>query len=509
MTIQALFEEPQTVESLEANIRRAETTADIVQTMLGPFGRIKLLVDEIGRTHLAWTGHDVYDNVEFTHPIADIITEVAESQWEQHGDGSTMSVVMTGELLAEASTLLESGIHPTTICEGYLEATSIAQQTMVDHAVSVDSSDTTVIGAVVRSTLSGSGIDDYERLVTTLTDVIAEIAANGHHPTERVHIESAVGPPVERTAVVEGTAIYQKPGHVDMPERVENATVALIDTPFDADSLSRTSNRTVSDFESRQVFHKHKREQIEALARDVVETGADVVMCNGAIEDIAYNYLTAHGVFSLRHTDSNDMNRVAAATGAKRVSDINELGPDTLGSATVVEQDVVGSKDLTIVHTADGASGVTVLSTATTERLSDRVESALWSGVRNASTALEDGVVPGAGSIEMRMAAKVRSHGRSVSGREQLAVEAFANALEVIPRTLARNAGQDTIDSLVRLREAHYGHEMAGVTTPDGEVETVDVSRICEPVLMKEDAVNRAVEAAVQILRTNKLIHLK
>lgn len=506
MTIQPLFKDAKSVESLETNITRAATTADMVRTMFGPFGRIKLLVDGIGRTHLAWTGREVYDEVEFDHPITEMVIDIAESQWSQHGDGSTMAVVLTGELLSNASTLLESGLHPTTIREGYFEAASVARNEINECIVHPTPSDEETIESVIRATLSGSGIDDNERLASMVTDVVLSIAAEGNDPTEYVHIEPTVGRPIEETEVVEGTAIYQKPGHVDMPDRIDNATVALVDTPFDVDSSSSPSSRTVSDFEDRQKFYEHERAEIESLARQVVHSGANVVLCNDAIEDVAYDYLTQHGVFSLRHTDSEDMNRVAAATGAKRVSDLNKLDSSTLGEAQTVEQDIVGSKDLTVVRTTDGTAGVTILPTSTTKRLSDRLENAISSGIKNAESALADGVVCGAGSIEMRMASAVRSQSRSFNGREQFAMESYADALEEIPRLLAINSGRDPIDALVSLREGHQSGSMAGVTTPSGAVESVDVSQVCDPVAVKKDAVGRATEAAVQILRINKLV---
>jgi thermosome len=438
-----------------------------------------------------------------------MIVEVAETQEDETGDGTTTSVVIAGELLAKAEDLLEQDIHATILAQGYRQAAQKAKEILEDVAIDVDEDDREQLEQVAATAMTGKGAENARDLLAELVvDAVLAIKDDEGIDTENIKVEKVVGGSVDESELVEGVIIDKERVHENMPFAVEDANIALLDTAIEVKETEIDAEVNVTDPDQLQQFLDQEEKQLKEMVDTLKAAGADVVFCQKGIDDMAQHYLAKEGILAVRRAKKSDMKRLARATGGTVVSNIDDITAEDLGFAGSVAQKDVGGDERIFVEDVEEAKSVTLILRGGTEHVVDEVERAVEDSLGVVSVTLEDGkVLPGGGAPETQLSLGLRDYADSVGGREQLAVEAFADAIDVIPRTLAENAGLDPIDSLVDLRSKHDGGETAaGLDAYTGD--TIDMAEegVVEPLRVKTQAIESATEAAVMILRIDDVI---
>ena len=491
------------------NITAGKAVAEAVRTTLGPKGMDKMLVDSTGNVVVTNDGVTILKEMEIEHPAANMIVEVAETQEDEVGDGTTSAVVVSGELLSEAEDLLDQDIHATTLAQGYRQAAEEAKEILEGVAIDVDADDTEILEQIAATAMTGKGAENAKDLLADLVvRAVSSVADDGTVDTDNIKVEKIVGSAVENSELVEGVLIDKERVHENMPYLVEDADVAVLDDALEVKETEIDAEVNVTDPDQLQDFLDQEEEQLKEMVDQIVESGADVVFAQDGIDDMAQHYLAEEGVLATRRVKSDDATKLARATGATVVSNVNDIEADDLGFAGSVSQQEVGGSQQILVEDVENAKSVTLLLRGGTEHVVDEIERAIEDSLGVVSVTLEDGkVLPGGGAPETELALQLRQFADSVGGREQLAVEAFADALEVVPRTLAENAGLDPIDSLVDLRSRHDAGEFgAGLDAYTGDVIDMEAEGVVEPLRVKTQAIESATEAAVMILRIDDVI---
>ena len=491
------------------NITAGKAVAESVRTTLGPKGMDKMLVDSTGNVVVTNDGVTILKEMDIEHPAANMIVEVAETQEDETGDGTTTSVVIAGELLAKAEDLLEQDIHATILAQGYRQAAQKAKEILEDVAIDVDESDREYLEQVAATAMTGKGAENARELLAELVvDAVLAVKDDDEIDVDNVKVEKVVGGSVEQSELVEGVIIDKERVHENMPYAVEDANIALLDTAIEVRETEIDAEVNVTDPDQLQQFLDQEEKQLQEMVETLKEAGADVVFCQKGIDDMAQHYLAQEGILAVRRAKKSDMKRLARATGGTVVSNIDDITADDLGFAGNVGQKDVGGDERIFVEDVEEAKSVTLILRGGTEHVVDEIERAIDDSLGVVRTTLVDGqVLPGGGAPEAELALQLRDFADSVGGREQLAVEAFADALEVIPRTLAENAGLDPIDSLVDLRSRHDGGEFgAGLDAYTGDVIDMEAEGVVEPLRVKTQAIESATEAAVMILRIDDVI---
>jgi len=507
-----LSEESQRTQGRDAqsmNISAGKAVAEAVRTTLGPKGMDKMLVDSTGNVVVTNDGVTILKEMDIEHPAANMIVEVAETQEDKVGDGTTTSVVIAGELLGKAEDLLEQDIHATILAQGYRQAATKAKEILNDIAIDVDESDEDVLAEIAATAMTGKGAESArDHLADLVVDSVLAVKDEEGIDTDNVSVDKIVGGAVDQSELIEGVIVDKERVHDGMPYFKEDADIALLDSPIEVKETEIDAEVNVTDPDQLQQFLDQEEKQLEEMVDKLVEVGADVVFCQSGIDDMAQHYLAQEGILAVRRAKKSDMKALSRATGARVVSNIDDLTADDLGFAGSVAQKEIGGNDEIFVEDVEEAKAVTLVLRGGTDHVVDEVERAVEDAMEVVRVTLEDGkVVPGGGAPETELSLGLRDFADSVGGREQLAVEAFADAIDVIPRTLAENAGLDPIDSLVDLRSKHdAGETGSGLDAYTGEIVDMEADGVVEPLRVKTQAIESATEAAVMILRIDDVI---
>ncbi|MHC3438814.1 thermosome subunit alpha [Natrialbaceae archaeon A-gly3] len=502
-------ERTQGKDAQSSNIMAGKAVAESVRTTLGPRGMDKMLVGSSGDVVITNDGATILEEMEIEHPAAQMIVEVAETQEEEVGDGTTTAAVIAGNLLAEAEDLIEQDVHATTIVEGYHEAARIAKEA-IDEVVLEADVDDDLLAEVAESSMTGKGTGGLT--AETLAETVVEAI---HHVTdeavrrEDVAIHTQVGASSSATELVPGIIIDEEPAHGEMPGAVEDADIAVLDVALEVQTGGFDAEYAVDSIDQLDAALDAEEQELRGYAETIAESGADVVFTTDDIDDRVAAALAKEDVLAFEGLGNDDARKLAAATGASRVGALEDLEEADFGHADRIRTENYGDDDLAFVEGGAAAETVTVFVRGGTEHVVDELERTIRDALDVVATALEsDEVVPGAGATEIAIADAIRSGAAGIEGRKQLAVNAFADALDVVPRTLAANAGQDPIDSLVDLRAAHEESGRAGLIT-DGETVTIDdpvEHGVVDPADVKREAVESATEAATMIARIDDVI---
>ncbi|MFT4948025.1 MAG: thermosome [Natronomonas sp.] len=506
-----LSEESQRTSGKDAqsmNITAGTAVAEAVRTTLGPKGMDKMLVDDAGSVVVTNDGVTILDEMDIEHPAANMIVEVAQTQEDEVGDGTTTAVVIAGELLSKAEDLLDQDIHATILAQGYRQAAEHAKGLLEENAIDVDADDDETLEHVAATAMTGKGAESAkDTLAELVVSAVQSVADDEGVDTGNVKVETVVGGSIDESELVEGVIIDKSRVHDNMPHFKEDADIALLDTAVEVPETELDTEVNVTDPDQLQEFIDQEEQQLQEMVDAVADAGADVVFCQKGIDDMAQHYLAQEGILAVRRAKSSDIEALARATGGRVVSSIEDIAAEDLGSAgSVTEKDLAGDEKI-FVEEVDDAKAVTLILRGGTEHVVDEVERAIEDALGVVSATLEDGkVLPGGGSPETLLSLGLRDYADSVGGREQLAIEAFADAIDVIPRTLAENAGLDPIDSLVELRSEHdSGNSTVGLNAYTGDVSDMSEEAV-EPLRVKTQAVESATEAAVMILRIDDVI---
>ncbi|ACV46830.1 MULTISPECIES: thermosome subunit alpha [Halomicrobium] len=491
------------------NITAAQAVAEAVRTTLGPKGMDKMLVDDSGGVVVTNDGVTILDEMDIEHPAANMIVEVAQTQEDEVGDGTTTAVVISGELLSEAEDLIDQDIHASILAQGYRQAAEKAKEILEEQAIEVGPEDTEMLKKVAATAMTGKGAESSKDVLAELVVRAAQsVADDGEVDTDNIQLEVVVGGSTDESELVEGVIIDKERVHDNMPYAVEDANIALLDTAIEVPETELDTEVNVTDPDQLQQFLDQEEEQLKEMVDDLKAAGADVVVTQKGIDDMAQHYLAQEGILAVRRAKKSTIKALSRSTGARIVSNIADVTEDDLGFAgSVAQKDVAGDERI-FVEDVDEAKSVTMILRGGTEHVADEVERAIEDSLGVVAATLEDGkVLPGGGAPETQLALGLRDHADSVGGREQLAVEAFADAIDVVPRTLAENAGLDPIDSLVDLRSKHDGGDnTAGLDAYTGEVVDMTEDGVVEPLRVKTQAIESATEAAVMILRIDDVI---
>jgi thermosome len=492
----------------ESNIAAGKAVAEAVRTTLGPRGMDKMLVDSTGTVVVTNDGATILDQMDIDHPAAQMIVEVAESQAASVGDGTTTAAVLLGELLSRAEDLLEDDLHPTVIVEGYAEAARLADEAIDEQVVGVADADG-LLASVAESSMTGKGTGDTaaRELADLVVEAVERVAEDGID-RDAVHVHPRTGAASSATELVDGVVLEAEPVHDGMPRTVEDASVAILETKLEVRQGGVDAEYTITSVDGLDAALKAEDDELRGYAAALSEAGVDVLVCRKAIDDRVAGHLADAGILAFESVGSSDATDVARVTGAKRLGTLDDIVAADLGHAESVAVEREGDDDLVSVRGGDASRAVTLLARGSTDHVVDELERALNDAVDAVVAARESGIVPGAGATSVAIAAHLRGAAASVEGRKQLAIEAFADAVDALPRTLAENAGADPIDTLVDLRATHDREGRAGVVA-DGRTARVGdplEAGIVDPAAVKREAVDSATEAATMLLRIDDVI---
>jgi len=495
-------------DALSINIAAAKAVASIVKSTLGPRGMDKMLVNPIGDITITNDGATILHDMSIEHPAAKMVVEVAQSLEDSAGDGTTSAVVFTGALLEKAENLIENGVHPTVIIKGFRLAADKAIEICESLALPVGKDNKEMLQKVARTSITGKASEKYNALIAELcVDAVLAIFERGTADLKRVILTKDIGRTIEETEFVEGIVIDKVALEKELPLKIKNANIALIDTPMET---GKTANKaklqihTVSEIES---FLKQEDAALFEIADHIIRTGANAVFCSKGMDDKIAAYLQKRGIYATRRVKSEDMQHLVDATGGRPIRNIKELTKKELGHAGLLEQDRDGDQGKTYLRDCKGAKSVSIVIRGETEHIVDNVERAIDDALRVVKCVVEDGkVVAGGGASEVEVALELRSFASSIGGREQMAIRAFADAIEEIPRTIARNSGLDTINSMVNLRAKHAENKNAGLNVNTGAAEDMLEKGVVDPLRVKVNSIKSGSEAAEMILRIDNML---
>jgi len=494
------------------NIAAAKAVAEAVRSTLGPKGMDKMLVSSMGDITVTNDGVTILQEMDIDNPTAEMIVQVAETQEDEAGDGTTTAVSIAGELLKNAEDLLEQDIHPTAMIKGFHLASERAREEVDNVAYDVDSGDTDLLQQVAETSMTGKGAelekDVLARLVVDAVQAVTVDADDGETivDLEYVNIETQTGRSAGESELLEGAVVDKSPAHEEMPTSVEDADVLLVDEAIEIEDTDADANLQLDSPDQLQTFIDKEEEQLKEKVDAIAEAGADVVFCQKGIDDLAEHFLAKEGILAASRVKKSDLSFLREVTGGDIVSDLDAVGEATLGSASVEYDE---ADELFYVEgLADETHGVTLLLRGSTEHVVDELERGIGDALDVVAQTVSDGrVLAGGGAVEVEVARRVREYADSVSGREQLAVEAFADALELVPRVLAENGGLDSIDTLVDLRAAHDdGDEAAGLDVFTGDVVDTFEAGVVESAHAKQQGISSAAEAANLVLKIDDII---
>ncbi|MCZ7372175.1 MAG: thermosome subunit beta [Candidatus Methanoperedens sp.] len=503
-------------EAQNNNIMAAKAVAAAVRTTLGPKGMDKMLVDSLGDIVITNDGATILKEMDIEHPAAKMIVEVAKTQDDEVGDGTTTAAVLAGEFLKNAEELLEQNVHPTVIANGYRLASIRAKEILKTLATSVTLDNKDLLLKIAITAITGKGAESSKDVFANLAvNAVLSVVntENGKHTVdvEDIKVEKKVGGSVEDSLLIEGMVIDKERVHTNMPKKVKDAKILLLNEALEIKKTEVDAEIQIKSPDQLQLFLDQEEQMIHDMVNKVIDSNANVVFVQKGIDDIAQHYLAKAGVYAARRVKKSDMEKLARATGAKILTSLKEISDSDLGKAGSVEEKKIGDEAMTYVTECHNPRSVSIILRGGTEHVVDEAERALHDALRVVGVAIEDEkLVAGGGSPEIELALQLREYSATLSGREQLAVSKFAEALEVIPRSLAENAGLDPINMIAEMRSQHEkGKKTAGLNVFTGKVVDMMKEGVVEPLRVKTQAITSATEAATMILRIDDVLSSK
>ena len=497
------------------NIAAAKAVADAVRSTLGPKGMDKMLVDSMGDVVITNDGATILKEMDIEHPAAKMIIEVAKTQEQHCYDGTTSAVVLSGELLKRSEDLIEQNVHPTVICEGFRLAAEKAVGCLESHGISTKN-DNAVLMEVAKTSLTGKSAGAVKSFLADIC-VRAVNSVGTIEDGERmvdlsdIKVEKRQGGSIKDSTLVDGIILDKERVHAGMPRSVSGAKIALINSAIEVKKTEVDAKIQITDPSMLASFLEEEENYIRGLVEKIQASGANAIVCQKGIDDLAQHYMSKAGIFAIRRAKKSDMEALSKATGGRVVTNIDDLTFEDLGAAAKVEERKIGESVMTFITGCPEAKSVSVLLRGGTEHVVDEIRRAFDDAVGVVSVAWEDGaVLTGGGSVLAALSRDLRAYAESIGGREQMAIDAFASALEIIPRTLAENAGLDPVTTIIELRKSHAdGKVHSGINVEEGGVMDMFEANVLEPQRVVEQAIQSATETAIMILRIDDVISSK
>jgi len=498
------------------NIMAARAIADAVRSTLGPRGMDKMLVDTMGDVVITNDGVTILKEIDVDHPAAKMLVEVAKTQDEECGDGTTTAVILAGELLKKAVDLIDANVHPTVITHGYRLAASKAMEVLDASAIELNYDDrATLIKIAQTAMMSKSVVGSKELMAKVAVDAVRKVAEkNGKKYTvdmDNIQVVKKTGGSMEDTIAIDGIIVDKEPVHPAMPKRIEKAKIALLDAALEVKKTEVDAKIEITDPNQMQAFLDEEENMLKKMVEKIKTTGVNAVFCQKGVDDLVQHYLAKEKIYAVRRVKKSDIEKLAKATGANVVTKVDELEAADLGFAGLIEVKKIQDDEMTFVTGCKNPKAVSVLIRGGTDHVIAEIERSLDDAMSVVAVAIEEGrMLTGGGSTAEEVAMKLRAYSASVGGREQIAIDAFASAMEVVPTALSENAGLDPIDILIELRKAHKNGKIhAGVNVFTGQVEDMLKLDVLEPFCVGRQAINSATDAAVMILRIDDVIASK
>jgi len=498
------------------NIMAAMAISDAVKSTLGPKGMDKMLVDSMGDVVITNDGAILLKEIDVEHPAAKMIVEVAKSQDEECGDGTTTAVILTGELLKAARGLLDQNIHPTVITSGYKIATDKAIEIINKIALPLKSDDKETLRNLSMTAMASKGASGSKELlanvvVNAVTSVSEKINGKTIVDLDNVQIKKQQGGSIEDTEIINGIILDKERVNTEMPQNVKNAKIVLVNVALEIKKTEVDARIQINDPTQLQSFLDEEETMLRKMVEKIKKSGANVLICQKGIDDIVQYLLAKEGIYAVRRASEKDIKKLAKATGARIISNLDDLSKTDLGYAGIVEEKKDGDDKFTFIMKCKNPKAVSIMIRGGTEHVVDELERGLHDSLSVVKVALEDGkITTGGGSLATTIAMTLRGYASSVGGREQMAIEAFANAMEIIPKTLSQNAGLDPIDIMLKIRTEHKkGNKYAGVNVLEKKVDNMLKNNVIEPIRLGLNEILAASEAATMILRIDDVIASK
>ena len=501
-------------EARSRNITVAMIVAEALKTTLGPRGMDKMLVDSLGDITITNDGFTILDEMDLEHPIGKMIKEAAKTQQDTVGDGCTTATILTGELLKKASELLDQDIHPTVIISGFRKAVARALEVLEETGVEVDLGDRETLRKVARTSMSSKTIGGAaEHFAEIAIDAVRQVAEKrgdeDYVDKDNIQIVKKEGRGLAETELIRGIVLDKEVIHTGMPKKIEGAKIALVNTAIEVEKTEFDAEIRIRDPTHIKAFLDQEADMLKKMVDKVTNSGANVLLCQKGVDDVAQQLLAKAGVLAVRRVKESDMENLSKATGAEVVTSLEDLRAEDLGWAGVVEERKIGDDKMVFVEDCKEPTAVSILIRAGLERMMEEAERAMDDAISVVADVYRTPrIVAGGGAVEAELARQLRRYAVKIGGREQLAIEAFSDAIEVVPRTLVENAGHDVLDSTVALRAAHEkeGGPYMGVDVYSGDVVDMRERGILDPAKVKEQALKTATELASMILRIDDVI---
>ena len=499
------------------NILAAKVVTETIRTTLGPEGMDKMLVSGMGDVVITNDGATIMKELDVQHPAAKMLVEVAKSQDNEVGDGTTTAVVLTGELLSKAEKLLDQEVHPTVIVEGYKKASEKALEILESLSVPIQPGDMKMLKLIAITSMATKatvGTSDY--LATLATEAVSQIseerAGKVTADIDRIKVVKKKGESMDESELVRGIVVDKEVSHPQMPKQVRNARIALLNAKLEIEKTEFDAKININSPDQMKLFLDEEESMLREMTDKVVKSGANVIFCEKGIDDLALHFLSKKNILAVKNASSSDMEKLAKATGGAILASTKDITPDALGEAKLVEEVKIGDDKLVYVRDCKDPRAVTVVIRGGSDHVVDEAERSFHDALCVVRNAVEDQkIVAGGGAPEAETAKQLREFAMKVGGREQLAIEAYADALETIPLTIAENAGLDPIDIMVELRSKHAepGNKWYGVQVKTGKIADMYADNIVEPLRVKQQVVKSATEAASMLLRIDDVVSSK
>jgi len=500
----------------KSNIAAARAIAETIRTTLGPKGMDKMLVDSMGDVVITNDGVTILEEMEIEHPAAKMMVEVAKTQEEEIGDGTTTAVVIAGELLKQAEELLDQNIHPSVLTRGFRLAGIKAKEVLEKIGEKININEKEILEKIAITAMTGKSAEaSRHHLAELIVKAIQQVSEEKEDKIiidlNNVKVEKRTGGSIDDSELVHGVVIDKEKVHSNMPSTVPSAKILLLDSALEVKETENDAQIRINSPEQLKNFIQQEEAMLKEMAENIKDLGATVVFCQKGIDDIVQHYLAKYGIFAARRVKKSDMEQLSKATGAKIISNLKEATSKDLGNAGLVEEKKIAGESMIFISDCKNPKAVTILIRGSTEHVIDEVERAVKDALGDLSAVIESGmIVAGGGAPEMELAKELDNYAESISGREQLAIKAFSKALEIIPRTLAENAGIDPLNTIVELKSKHEkGKKWEGIEVNKGKTIDMWEEGVLEPLKVKQQAITSATEVAIMILRIDDVISSK
>ncbi len=495
------------------NILIAKAVANAVKSTLGPKGMDKMLVDDMGDVTISNDGATILGEMQIDHPAGKMMVEVAKTQDREVGDGTTSAVILAGGLLQKAESLLDDEIHPSIIINGYRMAEKKAKEIALEIADALSFDDTKTLRKIAMTSMTGKSAEAEARLSDLVVEAVQTVAEKEDSKytidLDHVKIEKKTGASLHDSELIKGIVLDKEIVHSGMPRHIENAKIALVDAAMEIKETETDAKIEITSPDQLQAFLDQEESMLKKMVDNVQKSGANVLICQKGIDDLAQHFLSKAGIMAVRRVKQSDLQKLAKSTGGKIVSRLQDISKDDLGHAKMVSEKKIAGDSMVFIEGCKNPKAVTILVRGGTQHVIDEAERALTDALGSVTSAIKDGkTVTGGGSTEIEIAIQLQEYAKNVGGREQLAINAFAEALEIIPKTLAETAGMDPIDTLVGLRARHKGKEgkYLGVNVYDSKIDDMRKLNVVEPLRIKTQAISSASEVAQMLLRIDDII---